>query len=62
MTIQPTIQLDPLGPPDNFPTTGTCRFTSDDPSEPGLRMCGRNGEPWCEFHRALVFAGKKQGS
>ena len=45
-----------LGPHNNFPPGGTCRYTSDDVTKPNWRMCGQPGYPWCIYHREVVSA------
>jgi len=43
-----------LGPPDDFPAIGTCRYTKDDVAIRGWRMCGQQCEqqtsPFCNWH------------
>lgn len=52
------VTLEPLGPPGEFPPPHTCRFTYDDITKPGWRMCGRKAKPsesWCEDHHRVVY-------
>lgn len=36
-----------------------CRFIAGDPKQPGWRMCGHPGAPWCEFHDRLVHEPRR---
>jgi len=55
---EPTPGPAPIGPIDDFPGAGACRFPVNADGEP-FQCCGHEGEPWCEFHRAIVFIPRK---
>ena len=58
--LQTALGLEPLGPEDDIPAGHACRYTSDDTSKRGWRMCGRPGHPWCDHHRAVVYTAQKE--
>lgn len=39
-----------IGPPNDFPPSGTCQYTRDDVAKLDWRMCGHPGFPWCQWH------------
>lgn len=58
--IKPTVapeEPEPIGPLNDFPAIGHCRYTRDDPDRGEWRMCGHPAPksmpanyPWCDFH------------
>lgn len=36
-----------------------CKFVAGDPRQPGWRMCGQPGKPWCAFHASKVFEPRR---
>lgn len=55
---------DPIGPRNDFPLAGHCRFTRDDPAKHNWRMCGQKtpafDDPWCDYHRRIIIGGHQQ--
>lgn len=47
-----------IGPVEDLSAAGNCKWIDADPKQPGWRMCGQPGEPWCEFHLGKVYAPK----
>jgi hypothetical protein len=58
-----TPEPEAIGPLEDFPACGCCRYTSDNPLQPNWKMCGqpvdtkRRGDnyPWCDWHRDHVI-------
>ena len=54
--VEPPPVLPPIGASDILnAASGTCRFICGDPRDT-YQLCGHLGEPWCEAHRAIVYA------
>lgn len=56
----PTKEPAAVGPLNDFPSAGKCKFTHDDPSKHNFRMCGHKTsgieDPWCDYHKSRVFS------
>ena len=57
---KPKIEIQPIGPINDIPPKGTCRFIHGNPGTgEDWRMCGHPGHPWCEHHAAKVYNPRK---
>jgi hypothetical protein len=54
-TLIGTPEPDFLGPENDFPPLGCCRYMHDDPQRGNFKMCGHptrgTGDPWCQWHK-----------
>ena len=52
--VSDAMKPEAIGPIENFPDRmDTCRVIDGDPAQPGWRVCGHPGFPWCEYHSKL---------
>lgn len=63
---KPVPTIDPIGPINDFPGMGMCKFPYGNPGTgEDWRMCGHPAhvnQPWCDHHAARVYITRKAGA